>query len=154
MSAAFSGGVMLYATYPGAAPRGWQGVSGGTSEATPEFAGIVAIADQYSRTRLHKGRLGLINPALYRLARSHAPGIVDVTRGNNTVAFPTAPGKVTTVKGYAARRGYDLATGVGTINAARFVPELARSADTSGKRHGGRAASDAHGPRGGSASGD
>ncbi len=139
MSAALSGGVMLYATYPGIGPGGWRPVTGGTSEATPEFAGIVAIADQYSRTRLHKRRLGQINPALYRLARSHAPGIVDVTRGNNTVAFPTASGKITTVKGYAARRGYDLATGVGTINAARFVPELARSADTGAKRQRSRA---------------
>jgi subtilase family serine protease len=125
MSAAFSGGVMLYETYPGAVAGGWSPANGGTSEATPEFAGIIAIADQYARTRLHKGRLGLINPALYRLARSHASGIVDVAKGNNTVAFPSAPGKTTTVKGYAARRGYDLATGVGTIDAARFVPKLA-----------------------------
>ena len=125
MSAAFSGGVMLYETYPGAVAGGWAPVNGGTSEAAPEFAGIVAIADQYARTRLHKGRLGLINSALYRLAHAHASGIVDVTTGNNTVAFSSAPGKTTTVKGYAARRGYDLATGVGTINAARFVPELA-----------------------------
>jgi subtilase family serine protease len=127
MSAALSGGVMTYSSYPGGVPGGWAGVNGGTSEATPEFAGIVAIADQYARTRLHRGRLGLINPALYRMARSHASGIVDVTKGNNTVAFPSAPGKTTTVKGYTARRGYDLATGAGTIDAARFVPELARA---------------------------
>jgi subtilase family serine protease len=127
MSAALSGGVMLYETYPGAVAGGWAPANGGTSEATPEFAGIIAIADQYARTRLHTGRLGLINPALYRLTRSHASGIVDVTKGNNTVAFPSAPGKTTTVKGYAARRGYDLTTGVGTIDAARFVPELAKA---------------------------
>jgi len=127
MSAALSGGVMLYETYPGAVAGGWAPVNGGTSEATPEFAGIIAIADQYARTRLHKRRLGLINPALYRLAHSHAPGIVDVTTGNNTVAFRSASGKTTTVKGYAARRGYDLTTGVGTIDAARFVPELAEA---------------------------
>jgi hypothetical protein len=29
------------------------------------------------------------------------------------------------VPGSSARNGYDLATGVGTINAALFVPELA-----------------------------
>jgi hypothetical protein len=28
------------------------------------------------------------------------------------------------VKGFNARHGYDLASGVGTINAAKFVPEL------------------------------
>lgn len=125
MSAALSGGVMLCETYPGAVAGGWAPVNGGTSEAAPEFAGIIAIADQYARTRLHKGRLGLINPALYRLQRSHTPGIVDVTAGNNTVAFRSASGKTTMVGGYAARRGYDLVTRVGTIDAARFVPELA-----------------------------
>jgi subtilase family serine protease len=124
MSAALSDNVLLYSSYPGA-PAGWV-FSGGTSEATPEFAGIVALADQYARTRLHHRRLGLINPALYRLQAQRAPGIVDVTRGNNTVSFPGKSGTVT-VRGYRARRGYDLTTGAGTINAARFVPELARA---------------------------
>ncbi len=30
-----------------------------------------------------------------------------------------------TVRGYAAGPGYDLASGLGTVNAALFVPELA-----------------------------
>ena len=97
---------------------------GGTSEATPEFAGIVAIADQFARTRLHKGRLGLINPALYDLYQLHAPGIVDVTRGGNTVSFPVTGG-LFTVRGYSARPGYDLVTGLGTVDAAKLVPGLA-----------------------------
>jgi hypothetical protein len=33
-----------------------------------------------------------------------------------------------TVKGYSAGRGYDLASGVGTVNADLFVPELAAAA--------------------------
>jgi subtilase family serine protease len=75
--------------------------------ATPEFAGIVAIADQYARKRFRKKRLGLIDPALYELARRHALGIVDVTGGNNTVAFRAQPGgPITTVTGYSARVGY------------------------------------------------
>jgi hypothetical protein len=32
------------------------------------------------------------------------------------------------VKGYSALKGYDLVTGVGTVNGAYFVPELARAA--------------------------
>ncbi len=84
-------------------------------------AGIVAIADQYA----HK-KLGFINPALYRLEQEHAPGLVDVTKGSNTVSF-TQGGKTITIKGYRARPGYDLVTGAGTIDAARFVPELART---------------------------
>ncbi len=124
MSASISGAVILYSSFPGA--PGW-GLGSGTSEAAPEFAGIVAIADQYARKRFHKKRLGLINPALYKLERRHAPGIVDVTGGNNTVAFRTqAGGPITTVNGYLAKVGYDLVTGVGTIDGARFVPELAR----------------------------
>ena len=34
-------------------------------------------------------------------------------------------GKEHTVRGFAARPGYDLASGVGTVNAEYFVPELA-----------------------------
>jgi len=29
------------------------------------------------------------------------------------------------VRGFTAAKGYDLATGIGTVNAAFFVPELA-----------------------------
>jgi subtilase family serine protease len=105
---------------PAGRPGRGDGPVGGTSEATPEFAGIVAIADQYAHRRL-----GLINPALYRLEKARAAGIVDVTKGSNTVSF-AQDGKTFTVRGYRARPGYDLVTGVGTIDAARFVPELAR----------------------------
>ena len=71
--------------------------------------------------------LGLINPALYRLAAAGAPGIVDVRSGNNTVSFSQG-GQQYTVRGFTATRGYDLASGVGTVNAAYFVRELAFAA--------------------------
>ena len=84
---------------------------------------MVALADQVAGHPL-----GLINPALYKMsALGQAAGIVDVTKGNNTVSFPQG-GKVHTVTGFRARPGYDLASGVGTVNAARFVPELAKLA--------------------------
>jgi len=119
MSGACSGLVVTYQSTPGQ-PAGWYLVCG-TSEATPLFAGIVALADQQA------GRsLGLINPALYLMSAEHAPGLVDVTQGNNTVSF-FQPNLVT-VKGYQAGPGYDLASGVGTVNAALFVPELALAA--------------------------
>jgi hypothetical protein len=54
-------------------------------------------------------------------------GIVDVTGGNNTVSFTGLSGVITTVTGYQARKGYDLVTGVGTLNAAKFVPALAKA---------------------------
>ena len=120
MSGACNGAVDTYNSY-GGIPAGWYPTCG-TSEATPIFSGVVALADQVAGHPL-----GLINPALYKLSAEHAPGIVDVTSGNTTVSF-TQNGKLYTVKGASAKRGYDLASGVGTINGAYFVPELAWAA--------------------------
>jgi subtilase family serine protease len=120
MSAACTGAVNVYQSFPGQS-AGWYALCG-TSEATPLFAGIVALADQVAGHSL-----GLINPALYKLAAEHAPGIVNVTSGNNTVSFRQG-GRSQTVRGYRASSGYSLATGLGTVNAAAFVPELARLA--------------------------
>jgi subtilase family serine protease len=117
MSGACDGTVEIYQGY-GGLPVGWYPVCG-TSESSPMFAGIVALADQVAGHAL-----GDINPAIYKLAAEHAKGIVLVTSGNNTVSF-TQGGNVT-VHGYSARNGYSLAAGVGTINAQYFVPELAR----------------------------
>src|SRR5580693_8096232 len=62
MSAAVNGAVDFYdTTDPGVA--GW-GIVGGTSEATPLFSGIVALADQVAGHSL-----GYINPDLYAMAR-------------------------------------------------------------------------------------
>jgi hypothetical protein len=72
-------------------------------------------------------RLGLINPALYRLSARHAAGLVDITRGNNTVAFEQG-GRRHTVRGFRARTGYDLGSGVATVNARLFAYELANAA--------------------------
>lgn len=119
MTASISGAVLVYESFTGS---GTWGPGGGTSIASPMLSGVVAIADQFARTRL-----GLINPALYRLEREHAPGLVDVTRGNTTVGF-TLNGAPVTVPGYPAAPGYDLATGTGTVDAARLVPELSAAA--------------------------
>ncbi|HEY2237200.1 MAG TPA: S53 family peptidase [Streptosporangiaceae bacterium] len=117
MSAACNGAVDTYNSFAGQ-PAGWYPTCG-TSEATPEFAGVVALADQVAGHSL-----GLINPMLYQLAAARARGIVDVTSGNNTVSFRQG-GAVRTVPGFSARPGYDLASGLGTIDARYFVPELA-----------------------------
>jgi subtilase family serine protease len=110
MSAALDGGVMVYASFdPNEA--GWQ-ILGGTSEATPLFAGVVAMAVQAAHRRL-----GPIGPALYDLAAS-GHGVVDVRVGDNSHAGVT---------GYPAQPGYDLASGVGTVDAGRFAPWLARA---------------------------
>ena len=127
MSAACNGAADMYQSFAGQ-PAGWYPTCG-TSEATPEFAGIVALADQVAGHPL-----GAINPYLYELSARHAPGIVDVVTGNNTVSF-RQEGKRHTVPGFHARPGYDLASGVGTVNAPDFVHELAAAAD---RRHTGR----------------
>jgi subtilase family serine protease len=117
MSAAVNGGCWVYWSFAGTGGAGWY-IIGGTSEATPIFSGIVALADQVAGHRL-----GLINPALYALgaASQHGvnTGLVDITTGNNSFAGVT---------GYDATPGYDLASGWGTVNAARFVPALAYTA--------------------------
>jgi len=116
MSAACDGAVDSYQSFPGQA-AGWYPLCG-TSVATALFAGVVALADQEAGHPL-----GLINSALYALSAAKAAGIVDITKGSNTVSF-TQQGKTEKVKGYTAVRGYNLATGVGTVDAAKFVPEL------------------------------
>ncbi|KOV63294.1 protease [Streptomyces sp. MMG1121] len=115
MSASLKGGGWVYSSYD---PKrvGWD-VYVGTSEASPLFAGIVALADQVAGHRL-----GDIHQALYSLyaqsSSNPSTGIVDVKDGtNNSYAGVT---------GYTAVKGYDMATGVGTIDAARFVPALAK----------------------------
>ena len=117
MSAACDGAVNVYSSFANG-PAGWS-LTCGTSEATPEFAAIVALADQVAGHPL-----GLLNPTLYALLAEHAPGLVDVTAGNNTVSFHQGA-KASTVAGYQAVKGYNLVTGVGTVNASKFVYELA-----------------------------
>jgi subtilase family serine protease len=117
-------GPLVYDTAPGDAQgglgcsgspcsAGWY-VVGGTSCSSPEFSGLVAIADQIAGHGL-----GLINPRLYQLAAGPNYGtyFYDVTTGNNQ-ADPSVPG-------YPATTGWDPVTGLGTPNAAALVPALA-----------------------------
>ena len=49
-----------------------------------------------------------------------------MTQGDNTVTFTNpGDGMTYTVQGFPALPGYDLSSGVGTIDAAYFVPALA-----------------------------
>jgi subtilase family serine protease len=119
MSAAVDGGALVYITAPGSAP-GYH-VIGGTSEASPLFSGIVAIAAQIAGHPL-----GDLNPRLYALgAQGDSAGIVDITRGDNTFTLLNDGKPVMTVPGYAAGPGYDMASGLGTIDAPRFTNALA-----------------------------
>jgi subtilase family serine protease len=109
------------ALHVGGAAGSW-GPECGTSLSSPLFAGIVALADQVAGHPL-----GQINPALYRMAAAHDRGIVDVTVGSNGGTFTVGTSQFT-VRGFTAGPGYDLVTGLGTVDARYFVPELAKTA--------------------------
>jgi subtilase family serine protease len=126
LSAAVNGGVNFYESYPGVA--GSWGIVGGTSEASPLFSGIVAIADQIAGHPL-----GLLNPSLYQLGDGWGSGLTDITHGNNTVTFTNSNGVTYTVQGYNAGRGYDLASGLGTANPA--LPFELAALSRGGLRH-------------------
>ncbi|MGH9523529.1 MAG: protease pro-enzyme activation domain-containing protein, partial [Terriglobales bacterium] len=119
---------------------------GGTSASAAAFAGIVALAEQKAGTRL-----GNLNPLLYSLAaqtgascRTSSSGgsacmFNDVVSGN--IAVPCTAGTpncsassgsttgvevdATGAPAYAAGTGYDLATGLGTVNVTNLVNGIA-----------------------------
>ena len=88
---------------------------GGTSVGSPAFAGIVAILNQATQS----GGLGNINPTLYSLGGTGA--FHDITTGNNKVPCTTGstgcPSGANPMIGYNAAAGYDLVTGLGSVNA-------------------------------------
>jgi pseudomonalisin len=98
LSAAGHDGYLIY-------QEGGLYVVGGTSAASPSFAGVMALVVQ------HMGaRQGNANTALYSLASKQWEGgafiFHDITQGNNSV-----PGQA----GFEAAAGYDQATGLGSI---------------------------------------
>ena len=99
MDASCASSVEVYGnngSYP-AQPPGWS-TGCGTSLAAPMFAGIVALAAQQAGHTL-----GAINPALYQMAASHAPGIVDIVHGDNSFTF-SSHGQTYIVPGFHAQQ--------------------------------------------------
>jgi subtilase family serine protease len=92
-------------------------VVGGTSVGPPIMASIVALINQFTN---HATGSGNINPVLYLLAASLPAAFHDVTTGNNQVPF-SPPCVPSTQIGYTAAPGYDLATGLGSIDAFALV---------------------------------
>lgn len=116
MSAAVDGGVLVQIGFFSDPNANGLYIVGGTSEATPEFAGIVAMANQVAGHRL-----GLINGRLYQMDTQRASGIVDV----KAVAGKTNDNSFAGVTGFPVLSGYDMATGLGTVDANLFVRQLA-----------------------------
>ena len=94
-------------------PSGWQG-TGGTSGASPVWAALFALAD--AEPECAGAPVGFANPTLYSLAAQ--PGYFnDITTGNNDLLNNSGAM-------YSAGTGYDMASGLGTPNAATLAPAL------------------------------
>jgi pseudomonalisin len=104
LSAAGHDGYLIY-------QEGGLYVVGGTSAASPSFAGVMALVVQHTTARQ-----GNANTAFYSLANKQRAGgasvFHDITKGNNSV-----PGQA----GFNAAVGYDQATGLGSIDGSVLV---------------------------------
>ena len=98
---------------------------GGTSVSSPAFAGILALVNQQTGSRQ-----GNANYVLYKLAAQQPKAFHDVTSG--TIAMPCATNSANcttstaghtygVLNGYNAGAGYDLATGLGSVDANILV---------------------------------
>ena len=109
---------------PSPPPGGSFTVFGGTSAGVPVFAGIVALLNQQANSPQGQGN---INYILYPLATSFPAAFHDVTSGNNLVPCKTASPDCPTTGpnsgflGFSAGPGYDLVTGLGSLDAYSLV---------------------------------
>jgi subtilase family serine protease len=109
------GGVLAYLGFLGR----W-GVFGGTSAASPAWAGIIALLNQAN------GRpVGFITPKIYDLRHMGLnDAFHDIRVGNNS----DTDGQFG-VDGFNASRGYDLTTGQGTPNVSEFITVMVGLSD-------------------------
>ena len=96
-------------------------VIGGTSVGTPQFAGILALLNQAKGSAQ-----GNPNSQLYALAANSNTSWAfnDITTGNNIVACTTGTGCKNGTIGYSAGAGYDLVTGLGSVDATALIDAL------------------------------
>jgi subtilase family serine protease len=117
-------------------------IYGGTSVATPVFAGIVTLLNQQMKNTPPAG-LGNINTTLYQFAQSVPAAFHDVPAGNynnggaanpsgNTVpctqGTTSCPAKAPFQFGFRTGTGYDQVTGLGSVDAHVFVTNWASAA--------------------------
>jgi kumamolisin len=114
-------GYALFCTAEGC-DNGWMTV-GGTSAAAPLTAVGSLLMTQEAR-RHGQQPVGFVNPLLYSLATSRARSRIlrDVVSGNNdvNVAVPRDAGGGEPIGQYHARRGYDPASGWGSLKLSAF----------------------------------
>jgi subtilase family serine protease len=114
-------GVLTYLNLPGV-PVGWYRF-GGTSAGSPQWAALMAIADQKAGHDL-----GFINAALYhRISPSrtyYAASLHDILTGTNSALEYDASGNPVDVTGFTAGKGWDATTGFGSPKANKLIPYL------------------------------
>ena len=109
-NSAIHGGVLAPLGFLGP-PTVWA-VFGGTSAASPAWAGIIALLNQ-----AHGHPVGFITPNIYDLTHMGlTDSIHDIRVGNNS----DTNGQFG-VDGFKARRGYDLTNGQGTPDVSQFI---------------------------------
>jgi hypothetical protein len=94
-------------------------IAGGTSFAAPIFAGMVALINQ---AKNYTEGQGMINDQLYTLASNsatYASAFYDTTSGNNNCTAGSTYCSSTT--GFSAGTGYDLVTGLGSVNLGNLI---------------------------------
>ncbi len=113
-------------------------VVGGTSAGTPSFAGVLALIEQ--KLNATTG-LGNINPTLY--GQSGTAAIHDITTGNNSSPCTHGSPDCQTASslGFSAAPGYDLATGLGSVDATVMANAWATTPAAGGAGTTGTAAS-------------
>jgi subtilase family serine protease len=113
-NAAFNGGVIVVL-------GGRHGVVGGTSAGAPQWAAIIALANDL---RGKRGPLGAATPQLWALAsdkNDYRQDFHDITTGSNAL-FGLGP----PFPGFLAGPGYDYATGLGTPDVSSLLKDLSR----------------------------
>lgn len=107
----------------GGSSGGWITV-GGTSAAAPMWAAMVALANQQA-AKAHKRPVGFLNPALYKIASGSHYGsdFHDITPPSNP-SSPSNNDEGFNGGAYPVTKGYDMATGWGSFNAARLAADL------------------------------
>jgi subtilase family serine protease len=92
-------------------------VIGGTSAASPGFAGIAALINQKLG-----GRQGNLNPQIYTFASSSSWAFNDITNGDNKVVCTVGTTDCSSSPiGFTAGTGYDLVTGWGTVDVTALL---------------------------------
>jgi hypothetical protein len=104
--------------------RGALAYGGGTSASAPAFAGMPVLLNHYlvARGAQRKAGLGNLNQMLYALAQTSPEAFHDITSGNNMVECQVgSPDCTSEFIGYSAGAGFDLATGLGSVDLANLA---------------------------------